>query len=95
MADSAVAIDGLKPFEIALHFAPKVTFDRDLQRIDRVDDGVQLFRRQFFGTRIRVDISDLQHSLRIIWTDSVNVGQRGLDPLVTRNFYSEKTGHDI
>ena len=45
VADSAVAIDGLEALEIALHFPAKVTFDSDLERIDRVDDRIQLLGR--------------------------------------------------
>ena len=65
MADSAVAINGLKALKIALHLTAKVAFYEHLLRIDRMNNGVQLLRRQIFRADIGVDIGDLKDPLGI------------------------------
>ena len=95
VADSAIAIDGLETLQIALEFAAKIAFDDNLQRIDCVNDGIQLLGRQFFRTDVRVDVGDLQNTSCIARTDTVDVGEGSFDPLVTGNFYSKKAWHDV
>ena len=95
VADSAIAVDGLEALKIALHFAAKIAFDDNLERIDRMDDGIQLLGRQFFGPDVRVHVGDLQDASRVTGTDTVNVGERSFDALVTGNLYSKKAWHNI
>ena len=92
MADAAVAVNGLKALKIALHLAAEVAFYEHLLRIDRVNNGIQLLRRQVLGADIRVDIGDLKDPLGIAWANSVDIRKRSFDALVARNFYSESLG---
>ena len=95
VADSAIAVDGLEALKIALHFAAKIAFDDNLERIDRMDDGIQLLGQQFFGPDVRVNVGDFQDASRITGTDTVNVGERSFDALVTGNLYSKKAWHNV
>ena len=95
MADAAVAIDGLKALKIALHLAAEVAFYEHLLRVDRVNNGIQLLRRQIFSADIRVDIGDLKDPLGIAWANSVDIGKRSFNALVARNFYAKESGHNV
>jgi hypothetical protein len=89
MADSTIAIYRLQSFQIALHFAPKIAFDRNLVVGNRVDDLVDLLRGQIPSPQVRIDIRLLKYSLRRRRPDTIDVGQRGFDPFLRRNFNSE------
>ena len=89
MADATVAVDRLEALEVALQLTTQVAFDDDLQGIDGVDDGVELFRRQILRTDVGINSRDLKDALGIARSDAVNVGQRGFDAFVAGDFYSK------
>lgn len=93
MANATVAVDGLETLEVALQFPAQVTFNHDIQGTDRVDDGIQLFRREVFGADVGIDVGDFQHTLGVAGTDTIDVGQGRFDAFVTGNFYSKKAWH--
>lgn len=64
MADSTVAIDSLKSFEVALNLATQIPFNRKPARADGLDDLVQLLSAQILRANIRADIRLLEDSFR-------------------------------
>ena len=93
MANSAIAIDRLEALEIALNLAAKIAFDEDLIRGDRLNDVIELLRREALRPDIRVDIGLLEHFLCEARPDPVNVREGSFDPFITGDFYAEKTRH--
>ena len=89
MADATVAVDRLKALEVALQLTAQVAFDDDLQRIDGVDDRVELFRRQILRTDIGINSGDLKDALGVARSDAVDIGQRSFDTFVAGDFYSK------
>lgn len=89
MADATVAVDSLEALEVALNLAAQVAFDRNFIRVDSVDDGVELFRREVFGAHIGVNVGLFENLLGIAGAHPVNVGQGGFDAFVAGDIYSE------
>ena len=89
MPNSAVRIDGLQPLQVALHLAAKIAFNRDFVVRDRVNDFIQLLRRQILRAQVWIDIGLLEDALRRAQTDSVDVSERGFNAFVCWNFNSE------
>ena len=89
MPNAAITIDRLQTLQIALHFAPQIAFDRQLVVRDRVNDFVELLRRQIFRAQIRIDVRLLEDPLRGARPDAVNIGQRRFDAFIGRNFNSQ------
>ena len=88
MADTTVAVDGLQAFQIRLNLAAQIAFDGKLARGDRLDDVVELLRRQILGANIRFDVRLLEDLFRGARADPVNVWQRCVDALVAGDFNS-------
>jgi len=84
-----ITVDRLQPFQVSLNVAAQVAFDFEFVVGDRVNDLVDLLRRQFIGAQIRIDVGLFQNLPRGAETDPVNVGQRRFDALVRWNFNSE------
>ena len=89
MPDTAITIDRLQALQVALHIAAQIAFDLDFVVRDRVNDLVQLLRRQLFRPQIRVDVRLLQNPLGCAQADSINVSKRRLDALLCWNFNSK------
>ena len=64
MANATITVDRLEAFQIALHFAAKIAFDRDFVRRDRLNDFVDLLRRQILCAQVRIDIGLFEDALR-------------------------------
>jgi len=88
MADSAITIDRLEAFEITLQFAAQIPFNQHLVARDRLNDFVDLVRRQVLRAQIRIDIRLFQNTLRGARPDPVNVGQRRFDAFIGWNLNS-------
>ena len=95
MADATVAVDGLKALQVLLKFAAKVTLYEDLLRPDRVDNGVQLFRRKILRANVRVDVCGFENFFCVAGSDAVDVRQRSFDAFVAGNVNTEKSGHKL
>ena len=89
MADTTVAVDRLKAFKIALNFAAEVAFDRNFIRVDRNDDGVELFGREILRADVGIDVGLLENFFRVAGSQSVNIRQGGFDAFVAGNVYSK------
>ena len=89
VADAPVAVDGLEALEIALHFAAQIALDRDLVRVDRMDDRVELFGREILRAGVRINVRLFENLLRVARAHPINVGQRGFDAFVAGNIYSK------
>ena len=89
MTLASIAIDRLQALQISLNVATKIAFDFDFVVGDRVDDLVNLLRREFVGAQVRIDVRLLKNLPRGAESDSVNVSQRRFDSLVRWNFNSE------
>ena len=61
--DAAITIDRLEPLQVALHFAAQIALDLDLVARDRVNDFVDLLRRQILRAQIRIDVRLLENPL--------------------------------
>ena len=66
MPNSAIPIDRLESLQIALQFAAKIAFDQHLVAGDRMDDLVDLLRRQLPGAQVRIDIRLLENALEVL-----------------------------
>src|SRR4051794_19485221 len=95
MPNPAITIDGLEPFQVALRFPAKVPFDRDLVVRDRVNDLVDLLRREVLGPQVPINIRLLENAFRRRRPDAVNVGKRRFDAFVRRYFNSQKSWHKV
>ena len=95
VADPTVTIDALEPLEIGLNFATKITLDRELARLDRVDDFRHLLRTELVRADVRVDPGLLKNASRGGGPDAINVWQGGFDALFAGDINSKKTGHLI
>ena len=89
MTLTAITIDRLQPFQISLNVAPEIALDFDFVVGDRVNDFVDLLRRQLVGAQIGIDVRLLQNLPRGAKPDPVNISQRRFDALVRWNFNSE------
>jgi len=89
MADAAIAIDRLKALEIALNFPAEIAFDDDLEGVNSMNDGVDLFRRQIFGPGVGINGGGLENALGMARADSIDITKGGLDALLAGNFYSK------
>jgi len=87
--DTAIRIDRLEPFQIALHVAAQIALDLELVVRDRVNDFVQLLRSKILRAQVGIDIRLLENASGRAEADSVNVGKRRFDALVRWNFNSE------
>ena len=88
MPDSTITIDRLEALEITLQFAAQIAFNQHLVARDRLNDLVDLVRRQVLRTQIWIDIGLFQYALRPARSDSVNVGQRRFDAFIGRDLNS-------
>jgi len=89
MSDAAITIDCLQTLEIALHLPAQIAFNRDLVARDRVNDLVQLLRREVLRAEIRIDIRLIENALRDRRPNSVNISKRRLDAFLRRYFNSQ------
>lgn len=89
MADATVAVDRLEALEVALDFAAQVALDRDLVRVDRVNDRVELLGREVFGADVGINVRLLENFFAVARAHSINVGQRGFDAFVPGDVYSK------
>ena len=89
MTDPAVTIDRLQAFQVSLNVAAQIALDLNFVVGNRVNDLVDLLRRQILGAGVRVDVSLLEDPARTGETDPVNIGQRRFDALVRWYFNSE------
>ena len=89
MPDSTITIDGLEAFQVTLQFAAKIALDQHLVARDRLDNFVDLMRGEVPGAQVWIDIRLLQDAFCSARSNSVNVGQRSLDPFVRWNLYSK------
>ena len=93
MPDSAITIDRLKALQIALQFAAKIAFDQHLVAGDRLNDLVDLLRRQILRAQVRIDVRLFENALRRARADAVNVGQRRFDAFVAGISTPNKSWH--
>jgi len=89
MADASVAINCLEPFQITLNFASQVALDRDLVRIDCVDDGIELLRREIFRAGIRINVGLFKDFRCVARSHAINVWQGSFDAFVAGDIYSK------
>ena len=89
MSLPTITIDRLQPFQISLNIAAEIALDLDFVVGDRVNDLVDLLRRQFIRSQIGIDVGLLKDFPGSAESDSVNVSQRRFDSLVRWNFNSE------
>ena len=88
MANAAVAVDRLETLQVCLNFTAQIALDGQLARGDRLNDVIQLLRRQILRAHVRFDVRLFEDLLRGARTNSVNVGQRRVDTFVAGNFNS-------
>jgi hypothetical protein len=88
VTDAAITIDRLQTFQITLHLTAKVAFDLDLVIRDRVNDFVQLLRREVFCANVRIDVGLLKNAPCGAKTHSKNVRQGYFDAFVCWNLNS-------
>jgi len=74
MTLTTITIDRLQSFQISLNVAAQIALDLDLVVADRVNDFVDLLRREILGPQIRVDVCLLENPPRSRKADPVNVG---------------------
>ena len=89
MAQTAVAVDRLKTFEVGLDLAAKIAFNEKVVGRDRVDDLVELFWRQILCTDGRINVGLFEDLLRPRASNAVDVRQRVVDPFISRDFNSK------
>jgi hypothetical protein len=87
--DAAIAIDRLQTFQISLHVTTQVALNFEFVIGDRVNDFVQLLRREIFSPDVWIDIRLLKDAFGSAKTDSVDIRQGYLDAFVGWNFNSE------
>ena len=75
MTNATIAVDRLEALQVALQIPTQIAFDQELVARDRMNDVVQLLRRQFLRPQIRIDGSLLEDPLRGRRSDAVNVRQ--------------------
>jgi len=86
--DSTITIYRLKALQIALQLATKIAFDQHLVAGNRLDNFVDLMRRQILRPQVRIDIGLFQNALRPARSDPVDVGQGRFDAFIGWNFNS-------
>jgi len=89
MTLAAVTIDRLQTFQISLNLAAKIALDLEFVVRDRVNDLVDLLRRQLVSAQVRIDVRLLENSARSRRADPINVSQRRFDAFIRWNFNSE------
>lgn len=89
MANTAIAIDRLQAFQVALKFTAKITFDEKAATTDNVNDGSELLRTEVFGADVRIDLSLFEYAFRGLRPDSVNVWERRFDAFFSGNVNSK------
>ena len=71
------------------NFAAQIAFDQHLVARDRLNDLVDLLRRQILRAQVWIDIGLFENAFRRARSDSVNVGQRRFDAFIRWNFNSK------
>ena len=95
MANSPITVDRLQALEIALNLTAKISLDHYFIRRDRLDDVIQLLRREALCPNIGINVCLLEDFLREARTDPVNVWKGSFDSFIAGDFYAEKTGHIV
>jgi len=89
MANAAVTIDGLQALQVALELTAQIAFDEGAAFADCMDDRTELLGCELFRTDVRIDIGLLEHALRGLRPNTVNVRQRRFNALVAGNVNSK------
>lgn len=89
MADPSVAVDRLEALQVALELSAKITLDEKPTGSDGVNKSVELLWRNILRLHVRIQLRLLDDLKRGGGTKSVNVGQRGGEPLVAGDFNSK------
>ena len=88
VANAAIAVDGLKPLQVRLNLTTQIAFDGQFARGDRLNDVVQLLRRQILRAHVGLNVGLFEDLLRSARADPVDVWQRSVDALVAGDFNS-------
>ena len=71
----------------------QITFDHILAILDRVNDLGELLLIEVLGANSRVDAGADENRLRVDRADAVNVTERNINALLSRNIYTSNTSH--
>ena len=93
VADAAIALDALEPFEIHADFAAQIAFDDILAVLDRVNDLGELRLSQVLGANAGINFRFGEDFDGVCRANAVDVTQRNVDALIGRNFNADDTSH--
>lgn len=85
MPNSAITFNALQAFQIHAQFTSKVAFDDILAFLDGMDDLRQLLFVQALSSNAGINLSLFEDNFRVDWTNTINVSERNVDPLVAWN----------
>ena len=89
MTNTAIAVDGRQALQVRLQLAAKIPFDHDSATRDRVGNARQLLFTELTRTDIGINPCFLKDLGRGFPANTKNIGKRGLDALLVRDFDSE------
>src|SRR5262245_43478250 len=92
MAQTTVAADVLQALDRLRHLSAELTLDRR-GLLDRHGDAADLVLGQLAGPHRRIDLGFGQDLLGAECADAVDVLQRDINALLTRNVYTRDTRH--
>ena len=95
MANAAIALDGLKAFEIHADLAAQVAFNDVFAILNGMDDLRELLFRKVLGANARIDVGMGQDDFGIAGANTVDVTQGDFDSFVRRNFDADDTCHKV
>ncbi len=91
MTQTTISANFRQTFDIELHLTAQVTFNS--QTADRVAQGLQFGFGKIAHTGIWIHARLSNHLLARRTTDPVDVGERNLDTLITRQIDTFNTSH--
>jgi len=93
MALSSVRLDSLKALKVNAQFTAQIPLDYILTLLDRIDDLGKLLLIKVLCSNRPINIGPRQNVNGVRGAKAINVSKRNIDPLLSRNVYTQNTWH--
>ena len=88
-----IAIDAENSLHVRADFTTKITFHRQIRRLDGLGQNRQLIVGQLSRAGVRINLGRSKDSPAQRKSDPIDIGKRVLDFLFVRDFNTNETGH--
>ena len=95
VTNAAITLDALEALQVHADLAAQIAFDHVSAVLDRMDDLGYLLFAKIFGADLAIDFGALENIQRVGRANAINVAERDIDALLTRNFNTYNTCHSF